>query len=406
MASCAQRSPRAYQLRARDAFVNAPAGRNANGVIVLPCGSGKTFIGVLIAEAMVRRHRSALGNSLASLRVIVASPMQHIRDSWLAEMEKVKGVDCVSVCYSGIGDNSSNPEYDLMLLDEVHRLGANTFLDSIKAVKAGLVVGFTGTPFRMDDEFEAAMQQVLKPGYRCFDQPWKPLEKDAYIAKLQFAMVECGVTAADSFALGDPVSAPGDHVFRSLWLPSKLAALEQILDRHVRQWRQSVLVYVPYKVVAERYVELFKLFGYDEDVVICLHADTPNLHRKYQKLKYENNRLAPCIIVATTIADEGLDIDYLQAVVMMTVDNRSPTQFTQRAGRLTRLDPLRADKTAQCYVMTHGPEERDRATEGFAFLRKEGYAMEVVRCDHQLSEGVLAEVNKKRLTEKPDSLAQ
>ena len=159
--------------------------RHGSGIISMPTGSGKTLIGLrLIHElkrpAMVLCHR------------------QEIADQWVEQMRDLLGLD-VAKCYGGERENGDfmvslyqsvyengqirddvRTDHDVMICDECHRVGADTFSDVALNVNATYRYGFSATPEREDN---ATLKVIGGTGEMIADIRPEGLIEEGYLAK-------------------------------------------------------------------------------------------------------------------------------------------------------------------------------------------------------------------------------
>ncbi|KAK0134048.1 General transcription and DNA repair factor IIH helicase subunit XPB [Merluccius polli] len=185
-------------------------GRARSGVIVLPCGAGKSLVGVT-AACTVRKRCLVLGNSSVSVEQWKAQfkMWSTIDDSQICRFTsdaKDKPIGCsVAVStYSMLGHSTKrsweadrvmewmrSQEWGLIILDEVHTIPAKMFRRVLTIVQAHCKLGLTATLVREDDKI-VDLNFLIGP--KLFEANWMELQNNGYIAKVQCAEVRLGAT--------------------------------------------------------------------------------------------------------------------------------------------------------------------------------------------------------------------
>ncbi|OXB55099.1 hypothetical protein ASZ78_004933 [Callipepla squamata] len=182
-------------------------GRARSGVIVLPCGAGKSLVGVT-AACTVRKRCLVLGNSAVSVEQWKAQfkMWSTIDDSQICRFTsdaKDKPIDCsIAIStYSMLGHTTKRSweaervmewlksrEWGLMILDEVHTIPAKMFRRVLTIVQAHCKLGLTATLVREDDKI-VDLNFLIGP--KLYEANWMELQNSGYIAKVQCAEVWC-----------------------------------------------------------------------------------------------------------------------------------------------------------------------------------------------------------------------
>jgi len=178
---------REYQSDAvRDAIIKGA------GVVTMPTGGGKTLCGVRIAYELSRS-------------TLVLCHRQEIADQWVDDLRDILGAD-VAKCYGGTRENGDvqvalyqsiyedgdirddvRLDHDVLLADEAHRVGADTFSKVALAVNAQYRFGFSATPDREDN---ATLKVIGGTGeILCNISPEKLIE-DGYLAEPTWKIIE------------------------------------------------------------------------------------------------------------------------------------------------------------------------------------------------------------------------
>ncbi|MBD3268234.1 helicase, partial [bacterium] len=234
-------SLRDYQNSAVSSFYREGSAEGGSGVIVLPCGSGKTVIG-LGAMSAVKRRTLILVTNVVALR------------QWKREILDKTSLTEKEVCeYSGESKNigpvtiatyqiltyhkKKTNEYPhlklfeaedwgLILYDEVHLLPAPVFRITAD-IQARRRLGLTATLVR-EDGLETDVFSLIGP--KCYDVPWKVLEKQGWIASAQCHEVRVPLPMEQR---REYVTSPSRTQYRiASENPMKLDVIEDLLNKH------------------------------------------------------------------------------------------------------------------------------------------------------------------------------
>jgi len=185
---------RDYQKDAVDLFYCAGEKTGGSGVIVLPCGSGKTIIGLgTIARISTHTLIIATNNvSVSQWRDELIS-RTHIKETDIGEftgrVKKIKPITITTyqmLTYRQTKDSQfhnlnifTEHNWGLIIYDEVHMLPAPVFR-ATTAIQARRRLGLTATLVREDGKEDDVFALI---GPKRYDVPWKTLESSGYIAE-------------------------------------------------------------------------------------------------------------------------------------------------------------------------------------------------------------------------------
>lgn len=186
--------------------------RARSGIIVLPCGAGKTLVGIVAART-IRKSCLVLCTSGVSVlqwkaeflrwtnmdpRDIIVFTSEH------KDRPSANGSVIVVSTYSMVAnrvkrshdsqkmmDYLTSREWGLLLLDEVHVVPAAMFRRVITVIKAHTKLGLTATLVREDDKIDDLNYLI---GPKLYEANWMDLAKDGHIANVQCAEVWCPMT--------------------------------------------------------------------------------------------------------------------------------------------------------------------------------------------------------------------
>eukprot|EP01120_Amphizonella_sp_Union-15-10_P010368 TRINITY_DN4137_c0_g1_i1.p1 TRINITY_DN4137_c0_g1~~TRINITY_DN4137_c0_g1_i1.p1 ORF type:complete len:280 (+),score=58.69 TRINITY_DN4137_c0_g1_i1:56-841(+) len=198
---------RSYQEKSlRKMFAN---GRARSGIIALPCGAGKTLVGVTACSTIKKRTIVLCTSSVAVEQWRQQfKTWAHIDDDRITRFtasckNKVKAIGDIlistysmmakgrSVSSKRILEQIANREWGLIILDEVHVVPANTFRQSLKIAAAHCKLGLSATLVREDDMIDDLNFLI---GPKLYEANWLDLQKAGSIANVKCAEVWCPMT--------------------------------------------------------------------------------------------------------------------------------------------------------------------------------------------------------------------
>ena len=362
-------SLRPYQQQAIDGFWHG-----GSGVIVLPCGAGKTLVGagamaqakattlILVTNTVsARQWRDELlkRTSLTEEEIgEYSGARKEIRPVTIATYQVLttrrKGV------YTHL-DLLDARDWGLVVYDEVHLLPAPIFRMTAD-LQARRRLGLTATLVREDGR-EADVFSLIGP--KRFDAPWKDIEAQGYIAPAD--CVEVRVTLPDSERLAYAVSEPEDRYRLSSCSPVKIPVVERIVERHRGE---------PTLVIGQYLDQLDELAQRLQADVIT--GETPVSQR--QKL-FQAFRVGEIgLLVVSKVANFSIDLPEASVAIQVSGTFGSRQEEAQRLGRVLR--PKGDGRTAHFYtVVARDTVDAEFAAHRQRFLAEQGYAYRIVDAD-------------------------
>ena len=299
-----------------------------SGVLVAPCGSGKTALGMaLIAHwkqpalvlvhtrELVRQTCKAAKEWLGVEPGVIADGNWEIRDLTVATVQ--------TLFARGAEARSITDCFGLVLQDEVHHAPANTFMDVVQRFPAALRYGLTATPKRADG-LMPFMEAVIGPIRHTITPD--DLKLAGVLVTPRIAWVRSDFRAARDFEWVDLISALTNDQARNEQIVEiivrlidegrRIIALSERVDhaetiaRRLTHLRPGLAVAITGKIGKRQRKEVLEMFSCGEARVLC----------------------------GTKLADEGLDIPNADALVLMT-PSRDASRTMQRVGRILRSVP-------------------------------------------------------------------
>ncbi|XGW17748.1 hypothetical protein V3C99_002385 [Haemonchus contortus] len=400
---------RPYQEKSlRKMFGNS---RARSGVIVLPCGAGKTLVGVT-AVTTVNKRCLCLANSNVSVEQWRAqfklwstiSDKQIVRFTREAKDTVPHGPDaskpvvCIStysmVAYAGKRTFAAeeamkfieSQEWGLLLLDEVHTIPAKMFRRVLTIVQAHCKLGLTATLVREDDKI-TDLNFLIGP--KIYEANWMELQKAGHIAKVQCAEVWCPMTS-EFYAyylrylqflipnFGFYSSKNGcsfrAQIARRLLLavmnPNKFRICQFLIKFHERR-NDKIIVFSDNVFALKKYaIEMNKPF---------LYGETSQNERMKILQNFQYNPRVNTIFVSK-VADTSFDLPEANVLIQVSAHGGSRRQEAQRLGRILR---AKKHSTDQFNAFFYSLVSQDTVEMGYSrkrqrFLVNQGYAYKVV----------------------------
>ena len=359
-------SPRQYQLDAVSKFVEG-----GSGVVVLPCGAGKTIVG---AAAMAEADTNTL------ILVTNTVSARQWRDELLARTSlqeediaeysgSSKNLAPVTIAtYQILTTKKKNEflhlallnarDWGLIIYDEVHLLPAPIFKMTAD-LQARRRLGLTATLVREDGR-ESDVFSLIGP--KRFDAPWKEIEAQGYIAPAN--CFEVRVTLPDEERM-DYAIADQDGRFRiAATAKAKLSAMRKILDRHQGEPTLIIGQYL------EQIQEVSEGLG-----VPKLTGETPVDEREKLYKAFRSGELST--LVVSKVANFSVDLPEASVAIQISGAFGSRQEEAQRLGRLLR--PKADGRSAAFYtIVSRDTVEQDFAQNRQRFLAEQGYSYEIL----------------------------
>ena len=367
---------REYQRQAAESFYLAGSERGGSGVIVLPCGAGKTIVG-LAAMEMVGQTALVLATSLTSVKQWRRELLDKttLRPDDIAEYTgERKSTGPVTLTTYQIltwrADREGEfPHLDLfrarpwglIIYDEVHLLPAPVFRVTAD-LQARRRLGLTATLVREDGR-EGDVFALIGP--KRFDVPWKDLERQAWIASATCVEERVPMSADRrmEYALADRRSQ-----FRiAAENPAKMGRLRRLLE----QYRNGRVL-----IIGE-YIAQVEAIAKDIDAPLVT-GKTPQAEREKIYDRFRRNELH-CIVLSK-VGNFAIDLPDADVLIQVSGMFGSRQEEAQRLGRILR--PKGDGRTAHFFTLV----SRDTREEEFAhhrklFLTEQGYSYQVVIAD-------------------------
>jgi len=359
-------SMRAYQREAVEGFWHG-----GSGVVVLPCGAGKTIVGAAaMAEASAttlilvtntvaaRQWRNELlrRTSLKAEEIgEYSGARKEVRPVTIATYQVMttrrKGV------YTHL-ELLDARDWGLVIYDEVHLLPAPIFRMTAD-LQARRRLGLTATLVREDGR-EGDVFSLIGP--KRFDAPWKDIESQGYIAPAD--CVEVRVTLSDSERLAYATAEPEERYRFASSTPSKTRVVQRLVAKH--QGEQVLVI--------GQYIDQLDDLG-ERLAAPVIKGETTVRERERLFDAFRTGEIS--LLVVSKVANFSIDLPEATVAIQVSGTFGSRQEEAQRLGRVLR--PKADGRSARFYAVT----SRDTVDQDFAahrqrFLAEQGYAYRIV----------------------------
>jgi DNA excision repair protein ERCC-3 len=378
---------RPYQRRAAEAFHRGGSVLGGNGIVALPCGAGKTVVGLGVMSLVQTKTLILTANTVA-----VRQWHDEILDKTELGPDQVGEYtgDGKSVCpvtittyqmltwrRSRTGDFEhfqlfSRENWGLVIYDEVHLLPAPIFRVTAE-LQARRRLGLTATLVREDGKEDEVFCLI---GPKRYDVPWKVLEGQGFIATAR--CVEVRVPLEPSLK-SSYASADARHKFRiASENPAKTAVVDHLIKQHVGG---RILIIGQY---IDQLTRLSRHLG-----VPLITGKTPTAER--QRLYDAFRAGSESTLIVSKVGNFAIDLPDANVAIQISGTFGSRQEEAQRLGRILR---PKSDGTGATFyaVVTLGSRDQEFSQKRQLFLTEQGYSYEIMEAS-QLRTRVEPEVS-------------
>ena len=357
---------RGYQQQAVDKFW-----AGGSGVVVLPCGAGKTIVGAT-AMTVAKTNTLILVTNTVSARQWKA---ELLRRTTLTEDEigeysgSLKEVKPVTIATYQILTTKRKNEYahlallnandwGLIIYDEVHLLPAPIFKMTAD-LQARRRLGLTATLVREDGK-EGDVFSLIGP--KRFDAPWKEIEAQGYIAPA--ACFEIRIDLPDEERLNYAISNQDERYRIAATSPVKIPVIQSLLRKHAGE---------PTLIIGQ-YLDQIHAVA-DALKIPIITGETPVDERERLFNLFRTGELTT--LVVSKVANFSVDLPEASVAIQISGSYGSRQEEAQRLGRLLR--PKADGRAASFYTLI----ARDTVDQDFAqnrqrFLAEQGYSYSIL----------------------------
>ncbi|KAL8266584.1 hypothetical protein R6Q59_003928 [Mikania micrantha] len=387
-----QAQPRPYQEKSLSKMFGN--GRARSGIIVLPCGAGKSLVGVS-AACRIKKSCLCLATNAVSVDqwAFQFKLWSNIRDEHICRFtsdskERFRGNAGVvvttynMVAFGGKRSEESekiieeirNREWGLLLMDEVHVVPAHMFRKVISITKSHCKLGLTATLVR-EDERITDLNFLIGP--KLYEANWLDLVKGGFIANVQCAEVWCPMTK-EFFA--EYLKKENSKKKQALYVmnPNKFRACEFLIRFHEQQRGDKIIVFADNLFALTEYaMKLRKPMIYGA----TSHVERTKILEAFKTSKEVNT------VFLSKVGDNSIDIPEANVIIQISSHAGSRRQEAQRLGRILRAKGRLQDRMAggkEEYnaffysLVSTDTQEMYYSTKRQQFLIDQGYSFKVI----------------------------
>ncbi|MDY6958167.1 MAG: DNA repair helicase XPB [Halobacteriota archaeon] len=360
---------RQYQQDAIGSFYAGGSIFGGSGTIVLPCGAGKTIVGMGVMSKL-DCHTLIITPSTIAARQWIEELLDKTTVSeddigeYSGESKEIKPVTIAT--YQILSHRSKNEEFPhlklfnernwgLIVYDEVHLLPAPIFriTAEIQSVRR---LGLTATLVREDGK-ETEVFSLIGP--KKYDAPWKDLEKQGWIAKA--VCNEIRISMPEEFRLKYAMAKDRQKYRISAENPRKIEPLREIVKYH-REKGGKILIIGMY---LDQLTEISELLQ-----APLLTGKTPNKERVELYDSFRNGETD--VLVVSKVANFAIDLPDANVAIQISGTFGSRQEEAQRLGRILR--PKKDGSIAHFYsIVTKDTRDQDYSAKRQIFLTEQGY---------------------------------
>ncbi|SPQ25968.1 fde8a9d8-0c59-4aa1-9caf-ec7c5566f22e [Thermothielavioides terrestris] len=360
-------------------------GRAKSGIIVLPCGAGKTLVGIT-AACTIKKGVIVLCTSSMS---VVQWRQEFLKWSninpddiaiFTAESKnKFSGSTGIIVTTYSMVTNSRERSHDskkmmdflrgrewgLMLLDEVHVVPAEMFRRVISSIKSHSKLGLTATLLREDDRI-SHLNFLIGP--KLYEANWMELSQQGHIAKVQCAEVWCPMPTE----FYDEYLRASARMKRTLYAmnPRKFQACQYLINYHEARGDKIIVFSDELYSLKQYALKLKKVF---------IYGGTSQAERMQVLENFQHNPEVNTLFLSK-IGDTSLDLPEATCLIQISSHFGSRRQEAQRLGRILRAK-RRNDEGFNAFfysLVSKDTQEMYYSSKRQAFLVDQGYAFKVI----------------------------
>ena len=363
---------REYQTSAAKALVGNKGPGTGFGTIVLPCGSGKTIVGMQIMD-MLKTSTLIITTNISAVHQWIDELLDKTNltkddiAEYTGENKEIKPVTVATYQVLTWRPDKEGPfphfslfhqrPWGLIIYDEVHMLPAPVFrvVAELQTVRR---VGLTATLVR-EDGCEGYVFSLVGP--KRYDVPWKELERDNWIASAE--CIEVRIDLPQSSEIDYAVAGAREKHKIASQNPDKLAVVSKIINKYPED---KILVIGQYLDQLDQIAQLLQA------PIITGKTPTTERDRIYGEFRKGNIR----VLVVSKVANFAIDLPDASLAIQVSGTFGSRQEEAQRLGRILRPK----ERTSRFFTLiTRNTVEEEFSSNRQKFLAEQGYSYRIVR---------------------------
>ncbi|OQS54883.1 RAD25 [Ecytonucleospora hepatopenaei] len=365
-------------------------GRARSGIIVLPCGSGKTLVGIT-AISTIKRSAIVLCTSAVSVEQWKQAIMQFStlngdkisrftsdKKEWFETVNNKNDMGVLITTYSMLSfsgkrsfesqqimEKIKSHDWGLMILDEVHVVPAQMFRKVLENVSHKCKLGLTATLVREDDKIEDLNFLI---GPKLYEADWQDLSNKGHIAKVEGAEVWCDMTA--EFYREYMVQDMAKRRLLAIMNPTKIQVCEYLIKKHEKRGDKIIVFSDSIVALKEYAIKMGKPY---------IYGPTSQIERMRILKQFQTNSKINTVFLSK-VGDTSIDLPEATCLIQISSHFGSRRQEAQRLGRVLRAKK-RNDPSFKSYfysLVSKDTEEMYYSSKRQQFLIDQGYSFKTI----------------------------
>jgi len=368
---------REYQKNSARALVGDKRPGTGFGTIVLPCGAGKTIVGMKIME-MLKTSTLIITTNISAVHQWIDELLDKTDltsdkvSEYSGETKTIKQVTVATYQVLTWRPDKDGPyphfsifhkrHWGLIIYDEVHMLPAPVFrvVAELQAVRR---VGLTATLVR-EDGCEGYVFSLVGP--KRYDVPRKELEREHWIASAE--CIEVRVDLPSESEIDYAVASPREKHKIASMNKAKLPIVKEIID----------------KCPTDKILVIGQYLSQLEDIAkeldcILITGKTPNSQRDKIYSDFREGKIK--VLVVSKVANFAIDLPDASLAIQVSGTFGSRQEEAQRLGRILR---PKEQKSRFFTLITRNTVEEQFGSNRQKFLAEQGYEYKIIRYDGEL----------------------
>jgi DNA excision repair protein ERCC-3 len=363
---------REYQKQAAESYIGKSDIPGGSGIVVLPCGAGKTIVGIYVMSIINRCTLILVTNVTAARqwkRELIEKteiPAEMIGE-YSSEEKEIKPITIATYQILTYRKKKTEPfihykifnskNWGLIIYDEVHLLPAPVFKFTAE-IQARRRLGLTATLIR-EDGHESDVFSLIGP--KKFDIPWKDLERQGWIATAR--CIEIRVDMSHQEKLKYFGLSPREQIRLAYENPRKIPIAKDLVKKHKDD---QIIIIGQY---LSQLADFEKEFG-----APIITGATPNKQRDVLYDKFRKGEFN--VLILSKVGNFAVDLPDANIAIQISGSFGSRQEEAQRLGRILR--PKKYGEQAIFYsIVTRESRELEFAMNRQLFLTEQGYSYEI-----------------------------
>ncbi|GMW02262.1 MAG: helicase [Candidatus Hydrogenedentota bacterium] len=363
---------RQYQQEAVEAFYMRGSNHGGSGVVVLPCGAGKTVVGIgaihrLQTQTLVLTTNTVALRQWRNELLDKTTITEDLLGEYSGETKEIRPVTFATyqvLTYRRVKDGPfvhfslfDDGNWGLILYDEVHLLPAPVFR-ATAALQARRRLGLTATLVREDAREDDVFSLI---GPKKYDMPWKVLEKQGWIAQAVCSEVRVPLPEDERYRYA--VSDKRGKFRIASTNPVKVSICEQLAKKHKDD---NVLI-------IGQYLDQLRVLSKHFKAPI-ITGQTANKRREELFRDFRTGKSK--LLIVSKVANFAIDLPDANVAIQVSGTFGSRQEEAQRLGRILR--PKSENTTARFYsLVSRDTCDQDYSVKRQLFLTEQGYRYEI-----------------------------